>query len=56
MKIMMKIQSMYQCSQEKVFDLLLIGNKKALFLSNISITSCMIIHYIEEENIFVVTI
>ena len=36
--------------EEKHVDLLLIGEgKKNMFLSNISIDSCMIIHYIVEE-------
>ena len=42
------------CCEEKHVDLLLIGGKKKpYFLSKISISSCMIIHYIVEENIFV---
>ena len=51
-------QSMYQkkCCEDKHVALLLIGeeNKSTMFLSKISIHSCMIIHYIVEENIFVV--
>ena len=46
-----------QCCEEKHVDLLLIGEgKKTMFLSTISTDSCMIIHYIAEENIFVVIV
>ena len=49
---------MYQTkkrSKEKHVDLLLIGKEKkhTVFLSMISIDSCVIIHYIVEKNIFV---
>ena len=46
-----------KCCEENHVDLLLIreGEKKnTIFLSNVSIDSGMIIHYIVEENIFVV--
>ena len=45
-----------QCCEEKHVDLLLIGKreKSTMFLLMNSIDSCMIIHYIGEENIFVV--
>ena len=44
-----------KCCQDKHVDLLLVGEgekKHYHFLSKISIHSCMIIHYIMEENIF----
>ena len=60
LKIKKNIQSMYQkkCFEEKHVDLLLIGegDKDTMFLSMISIDSCIIIHYIAEENIFIVII
>ena len=45
-----------QCCEENHVDLLLIGKreKSTMFLPMNSIDSCMIIHYIGEENIFVV--
>ena len=45
-----------QCCEEKHVDLLLIGKreKSTMFLLMNSIDSCMIIHYIGEDNIFVV--
>ena len=45
-------------SEEKYVDLLLIGEREKIimFLSMISIDLCMIIHYIVEENIFVVIV
>ena len=45
-----------KCCQEKRVDLSLIGEgeKSTMFLSKISILSCMIIHYIVKENNFVV--
>ena len=45
-----------KCCKEKHVDLLLIGEgeKNTMFLSMISIDPCMIIHYIAEENIFLV--
>ena len=45
-------------SEEKHVDLLLIGKreKNIMFSSRISIDLCMIIHYIVEENIFVVIV
>ena len=45
-------------SEEKYVDLLLIGEREkiTMFLSMISIDLCMIIHYIVEENIFVVIV
>ena len=44
------------CCEKKHVDLSLIGEgiKNTMFLSMISIDLCMIIHYIVEENIFVV--
>ena len=50
MKIRKNIQSMYQkkCC-EKNSDLLLIG-EEVMFLSNILIHLCMVIHYTGEEN------
>ena len=47
-----------QCCEEKHVDLLLIGEgeKNTMFLSKILIRSCMITHYIVEENIFVVIV
>ena len=58
MKIRKNIQSMYvkKCCEEKHVDLLLIGEweKNIMFLSMISIDSCLIIYYIPEENIFVI--
>ena len=47
-----------KCSEENHVDLLLIGKggKNTMFLSMISIDSCTIIHYMEEENIFVVIV
>ena len=61
MKKKKNIQSMYQkkCFKENHVVLLLIGqgeNKKITYLSMISIDSCMIIHYITEENIFAVIV
>ena len=57
MKIKKNIQSIHQkkCCEEKYVDLLLIGKieKNTMFLLTILIDSCMIIHYIVEENIFV---
>ena len=52
-KIKKNIQSMYQCCEEKHAHLLQIGKggKNTMFLSNILIRLCMIIHYIVEENI-----
>ena len=46
-----------QCCEEK-HDLLLIGEgqKNTMLLSKISIHACLIIHYIVEENIFVVIV
>ena len=45
-------------SEEKYVDLLLTGEREkiTMFLSMISIDLCMIIHYIVEENIFVVIV
>ena len=45
-------------TKQKHVELLLIveGEKNAMFLSMISIGSCMIIHYIEAENIFIVIV
>ena len=45
-----------KCCEEKHVDLLLIGEweKNIMFLSMISIDSCLIIYYIPEENIFVI--
>ena len=58
MKITKNIQSMYQkyVVKKKHVDLSLIGEgiKNTMFLLMISIDLCMIIHYIVEENIFVV--
>ena len=47
-----------KCCEDKHVDLLLIGEerKSIMFLSKISIHSCVIIHYIVEENIFVVIV
>ena len=47
-----------KCCKEKYVDVLLIGEgeKNTMFLSVISIDSGMIIHYIAEENIFVVIV
>ena len=47
-----------KCCEEKNCYLLLIGEegKRHYFLLNISIQSCMIIHYIVKENIFVVIV
>ena len=52
----MKIRK--KMSEEKYVDLLLIGEREkiTMFLSMISIDLCMIIHYIVEENIFVVIV
>ena len=59
-KIMKNSQSMYlkKCFEEKNVNLLLIGEEKknAMLLSKTLIFSCMIIHYIVEENIFVVMV
>ena len=45
-----------QFCEEKHDDLLFLGEgeKNMMFLSKILILSCMIIHYIVEENIFVI--
>ena len=53
-----QIYVLKQCCEEKLVDLLLIGEreKNIKFLSKISVDSCMIIHYIVEENIFVVIV
>ena len=55
-KIRKNIQSMYkkECCEEKHVGLLLIGEgeKNTMLLSMILIDSCMIIHYIAEENVF----
>ena len=59
MKIKKNIQSMYQNNfVEKNAHLLLIGEgeKNTMFLSKVLIRSCMIIHFIVEENIFVVIV
>ena len=60
MKIRKNIQSMYQknVAKKKHVDLLLTGEreKNTMFLSMISIDSCMIIHYIEGENIVVIIV
>ena len=60
MKIKKNIQTVIcvskrKCCKEKDVDLLLIGEEErnTMFLSMVSIDSCMIIHYIEKENIFV---
>ena len=46
-----------KCCEEKHVDLLIREGKKIItFLSIILIDSCMIIHYIAEENIFVVIV
>ena len=46
-----------KCCEEEHVDLLLTEEgKNTMFLSMISIDSCMIIHYITEENIFVVVV
>ena len=47
-----------QCCEEKHGDLILVGGeeKNTMFLSKIPIHLCMIIDYIVEENIFVVTV
>ena len=47
-----------QCCEEKHVDLLLIGEgeKNTMFSSKILTLSCMIIHYIVKENIFVVIV
>ena len=47
-----------KCCEDKHVDLLLIGEgeKNSMFLSKILIHSCMIIHYIMEENISVVIV
>ena len=51
---------MYQknVAKKKHVDLLLTGEreKNTMFLSMISIDSCMIIHYIEGENIVVIIV
>ena len=60
MKMKKNIECMYQKKycKEKHVDLLLIeeGEKSTIFLSMILIDSCMAIHYIVEENIFVVIV
>ena len=45
-------------AKKKHIDFLLMAEeeKKTMFLSMISIDSCMIIHYIVEENIFIVIV
>ena len=52
----MKIRK--KMSEEKYVDSLLIGEREKIimFLSMISIDLCMIIHYIVEENVFVVIV
>ena len=45
-----------QCCEEKHVDLLMGEGEKNMFLSKISIDSCMIIHNIAEENVFVVIV
>ena len=47
-----------KCSEENPIDWLLIkeGEKNTMFLSMISIDSCIIVHYIAEENNFVIMV
>ena len=51
-----KVKSSKKCCEDKNIDFLLIGEGEKMFLSKNSIHSCMIIHYIVEENIFVVIV
>ena len=46
------------CFEERHVDLLFIGEEKknTMFLSEILINLCMVIHYIVEENIFAVIV